>query len=299
MSPFTAAEELGRRERSSRPLMAKDKRKPSRPHDAATMRALIRCAKGGVAPRRISEIVALDEKHRAARLVRALSRAKKPFRPRRPHRKWYEIPDPTVPPGRRPRSKAAEWRHLSEHMLVQFAHFALIERGKCAAFNILLNQSAIDEIEKRGKIRSSNSKRYISKRIWEGLNKHYGHYLDFWFVIEVSSKRKNDIHLHGEVDLSKIGYDKSLFKIIRKSLGELITSGRKSRQTWNSPDPDDGHVSYALKDKDNAALMRKISDMRSGVKTESWMHDRIFISRVLNADTRDLYESIRSHVTLP
>ncbi|UXN61715.1 hypothetical protein [Phyllobacterium zundukense] len=133
----------------------------------------------------------------------------------------------------------APWRDLTFWFQAVHLHDAGSHLGTVHSFSLNLRPD-IEELARKQLSAAS----WLHKRIQLELKAAYGRKVDCWFVIEAAQSLKR-LHIHGEVILP--GSDATLArKALRKAGGEWAQV--RQHQCHTSELPDDGWVSYALKD---------------------------------------------------
>lgn len=216
--------------------------------------------------------------------------------------KWWESAPPLLDPshkGGRPR-KAAIWRDASEHLKVQFAHYAFIERGTAVAFALRLDDVMRDRLLRESKRKNAGARSFIVRQIDYRLQRTFNRRIDYWFVFEVTARAKNDLHIHGEIDLCGITDRSCLTKALRLAAGEFEPASRRW-QAWLTDRPDACYVGYTLKDRDavvaKARLARRKHPGFLGFDGD-WQHARVKITSDLSKDAEAIYTEVRPHVPL-
>lgn len=133
----------------------------------------------------------------------------------------------------------AQWRDLTIRFKVVYLHDAGSRAGVTHAFSLNLRPD-VEELAREQPSAAS----WLHKRIQLELKKAYGRKVDCWLVLEAAQSMKR-LHIHGEVILP--AQDATLArKALRRAAGEWKQV--RQHQCHTSDNPDDGWVSYALKD---------------------------------------------------
>jgi hypothetical protein len=226
----------------------------------------------------LSESRLLAKKHKRD-IKRAYRGLKTLTRPYRPLKRWYED---KPPPGRAHRG-GSDWRDATDHLRLQLAHYAMLGANLegSTLYAMTLRLGAELEASLHGKI---DAKRRLSKR----FNLQLGD-IQYWFVLEGDAALNIPVHLHGE-----IACDPDKLPHIRRALKKAGGAwGSSKHQLKLDPEPDDGWVSYALK---NPRLFDK--RLRNHLSLP-YLADPIMITHGLKRDAQALYELARAEVSLP
>lgn len=175
----------------------------------------------------------------------------------------------------------APWRDLTFWFQAVHLHDAGSRLGTVHSFSLNLRP----DIEKLARKQPSAAS-WLHKRIQLELKAAYGRKVECWFVIEAAQSLKR-LHVHGEVILPDM--DATLArKALRKAGGEWAQV--RQHQCHTSEFPDDGWVSYALKDLAwNSARSRN-------APFRGFSGDPYAASQTLRTSARAEYEADREKV---
>lgn len=277
------------------------------------MKGLLESYAAGTLPPRLANILAQDEVNHRYWLSIRRKRLRARIRAASAHPGlaakvsliggWWEGAPPLLPPsgrGGRPR-KAAAWRSATEQLKVQFAHYVLLERGEVMAFALRLDDAIRKQALAASRRTNAGARSFLAKRIDYRLRRTFKKAFDYWFILEVTSRAKNDLHLHGELDLSGVSNRRLATKALRLAGGEFDPDPRRW-QAYLSRTPDSHNIGYLSKDRDNAVrfarLARRGFSSFSRLKGNGWEFARVKITSKLSKDAEALYVAARPLVAL-
>ncbi|MEO9335954.1 hypothetical protein ABFT80_00775 [Mesorhizobium sp. SB112] len=191
----------------------------------------------------------------------------------------YEQPLPRLTAHRLP----ASWRDLSDVAALEWFHHALRSSGPLYAFTLNLDEAT------EAKVRAHpSSADWLGKRIARYLNNLNGRKVDFWFVFELSEKRR--LHIHGELQIAP-DEEHAARKACRLAGGEWQEVRQHQAKTRHAPT-----VVWANYCAKHSIYMRPLTGRLKGMITRPVNGDWIYATKTVRSQADRIYSDRRKQV---